>query len=102
MFTSDKRFAILASAVPTSTPATAPGSLNCLQSLDDVTFHTLDLFTGKISDKWTFKSDFIYLSHQAGVHLYEDLLAVVSVQNQTIHVLRIDVSCHIWHFAHTS
>ncbi|KAI9010101.1 De-etiolated protein 1 Det1-domain-containing protein [Hyaloraphidium curvatum] len=93
LFAADKRTLVLASAVPsTTTGAEArrnPSSLTCLPSLDDVTFWSVDVETGKTLGRRTFKSDFVYLSHLAGVHLYDDQLAVTSVQDQTIHILRI-------------
>lgn len=37
----------------------------------------------------TLKTDKIFLSHNQGLYLYEDTLAVLSVQHQTIHIFRI-------------
>lgn len=101
LFSEDKRVVILASAVPCGTTAPearrSPSSLSILPSLDDVTFWTVSMDTGKVLDKITFKGDFVYLSHMAGVHFYDGLLAVTSVQHQTIHVLEVSVGCQcVW------
>lgn len=40
-------------------------------------------------DKKIFHNDFINLAHNMGVYLYDDLLAVVSLRYQTIHILQI-------------
>lgn len=40
-------------------------------------------------DKKVFHSDFINLSHNMGVYLYDDMLAIVSLRYQTIHILQI-------------
>ena len=97
LFTDDKKIVIVVSAVPCGTTGPEarrnPSSLSILPTLDDVTFWSLDMATGKVLDKKTFKSDFIYLSHLAGVHLYGNQLAITSVQNQTIHILEVQVGC---------
>jgi hypothetical protein len=52
LFTTNKRHMILASAIPTSTPPQErirnPDSLSGLNSLDDITFHVLDIETGNV------------------------------------------------------
>ncbi|KAJ3282010.1 acid phosphatase det1 [Borealophlyctis nickersoniae] len=93
LFTADKRYMIVASAVQsTGTPEDGrryPNSLRCINSLDDVTFWILDLATGRISDKRTFKNDYIYLTNHAGVHLFGQILGITSVQNQAIYLLHV-------------
>lgn len=44
---------------------------------------------GDILDKKVFHYDFINLSYNMGVFLYEDLLAIVSLRFQRIHILQI-------------
>lgn len=50
---------------------------------------------GIILDKKVFHNDFINLAHNMGVYLYDDLLAVVSLRYQTIHILQIRESGNI-------
>ena len=40
-------------------------------------------------DKKVFCNDYVNLAHNMGVFLYDDLLAIVSLRYQTIHVLQI-------------
>ncbi|KAL2914408.1 acid phosphatase det1 [Polyrhizophydium stewartii] len=101
LFTLNKRHMILASAVPSGSSGREgrrfPHSLSCIKSLDNITFWVIDIETGDVCDKKVFKNDYIYLTHHAGVHLYEDLLGITSVQNQCIHVLHIKDSGQLVH-----
>lgn len=40
-------------------------------------------------DERIFHNDFVHLTHSMGVFLYDDLLAIVSLRYQTIHILQI-------------
>jgi len=44
---------------------------------------------GEILDKKVFSNDFVNLTHNMGVFLYDDLLAIVSLRYQTIHIIQI-------------
>ena len=57
--------------------------------LEDYTLHIINLHTGELSDLRQFKCDKIYLSHNQGLYMYGDTLAVLSVQQQTIHMFKI-------------
>lgn len=52
---------------------------------------------GFILDEKPFFKDYINLVHNAGVCLYDDLLAVLSLRYQTIHVLQIRDSGNLVH-----
>lgn len=58
-------------------------------ALEDYSLHLVDLVRGKLCDTKHFKVDKIYLSHNQGIYLYKDMLAVLSVQHQTIHIFQI-------------
>ncbi|XP_030513873.1 light-mediated development protein DET1 isoform X1 [Rhodamnia argentea] len=60
-----------------------------IPSIDKITFHLLRLRDGDTLDKKVFHNDFINLTHNMGVFLYDDLLAIVSLRFQTIHILQI-------------
>lgn len=60
---------------------------NC--PLEDYTLYIIDLIEGRITDSIEFKNDKIILSHNQGIYLYNDTLAVLSIQHQTIHVYHI-------------
>nr|SVE76877.1 EOG090X028J [Daphnia lumholtzi]SVE77473.1 EOG090X028J [Daphnia lumholtzi]SVE78103.1 EOG090X028J [Daphnia lumholtzi]SVE78731.1 EOG090X028J [Daphnia lumholtzi] len=57
--------------------------------LEDCSLHIVDIVNGKLCDTRTLKTDKIFLSHNQGLYLYDDTLAVLSVQHQTIHIFRI-------------
>ncbi len=59
--------------------------------LEDYSLHIIDLHTGRLCDTRTFKCDKIILSHNQGLYLYRNILAVLSVQQQTIHVFQVCV-----------
>lgn len=45
--------------------------------------------TGRVTDQIFFKVDKIYLSHNQGLYLYNNTLAILSVQHQTIHIYEL-------------
>lgn len=42
-----------------------------------------------VLDEKVFHNDFINLAHNMGVFLYDDLLAIVSLRYQTIHIVQV-------------
>lgn len=44
---------------------------------------------GVVLDEKIFHNDFINLVHNMGVFLYDDLLAIVSLRYQTIHIVQV-------------
>ena len=57
--------------------------------LEDCSLHIVDIINGRLCDTRTMKTDKIFLSHNQGLYLYNDILSVLSVQHQTIHIFRI-------------
>nr|XP_060473427.1 DET1 homolog [Panthera onca] len=57
--------------------------------LEDYSLHIIDLHTGRLCDTRTFKCDKVVLSHNQGLYLYKNILAILSVQQQTIHVFQV-------------
>lgn len=64
-------------------------SPNPRSPLEDYSLHLVDMVTGTLRDKRTFKTDKIFLSHNQGLYLYRDTLAVLSVQHQTVHIFKV-------------
>ena len=58
--------------------------------LEDYTIHCVDIEVGVHCDSLKFKNDKIFLSHNQGIYLHKDVLAILSVQHQTIHVYQLD------------
>lgn len=64
-------------------------SLSPRVPLEDYTLYLIDLRTGRLCDKRVFKTDKIFLSHNQGLYLHQQTLAVLSVQHQLIHLFLI-------------
>lgn len=67
-------------------------SPNQKSPLEDYSLHLVELETGRLCDTRHFKCDKIFLSHNQGLYLYKDTLAVLSVQQQTIHIFHVTSS----------
>ena len=65
-------------------------SLSPRVPLEDCTLYLIDVVQGRLCDKRTFKTDKIFLSHNQGLYLHNNLLAVLSVQHQLIHLFQIE------------
>lgn len=57
--------------------------------LEDYTLYIIDLITGIITDSHDFSVDKIILAHNQGLYLFENILSVLSIQHQTIHIFHI-------------
>ncbi len=62
--------------------------------LEDYTLHIVELETGRLKDSRKFHCDKIFLSLNQGLYLYRSTLAVLSVQQQTIHIFQITDEGH--------
>eukprot|EP00064_Thunnus_orientalis_P007300 superscaffoldBa00000800_g7320 len=99
LFTDDCRYVIVGSAVyvPEEPPPyffevyrnNESVTPNPRSPLEDYSLHIIDLHTGRLCDTRSFKCDKIILSHNQGLYLYRNILAVLSVQQQTIHVFQV-------------
>ncbi|KAK7891959.1 hypothetical protein WMY93_023922 [Mugilogobius chulae] len=99
LFTDDCRYVIVGSAVyvPEDPPPyffevyrnNESVTPNPRSPLEDYSLHIIDLHTGRLCDTRCFKCDKIILSHNQGLYLYRNILAVLSVQQQTIHVFQV-------------
>lgn len=57
--------------------------------VEDYTLYIIELKTGVITDSRDFTSDKIIFSHNQGLYLYENTLAVLSIQQQTIYIFHL-------------
>lgn len=64
-------------------------SPNARSPLEDYSLHVVEIETGRLVDSKRFKCDKIFLSHNQGLYLYKNILAVLSVQQQLIHIFHI-------------
>ncbi|XP_042408416.1 light-mediated development protein DET1-like isoform X1 [Zingiber officinale] len=73
----------------TSTTQTHEGAIHGLPSIDKITFHLVRLNDGVVMDEKSFCNDYVNLVHNTGVFLYENLLCILSLRHQTIHILQV-------------
>ncbi len=99
LFTDDGKFVIVGSAVYIpeephpyffdvyrNNESVSP---NTRSPLEHYTLHLVEIETGRHCDSRHFKCDKIFLSHNQGLYLYRDTLAILSVQQQTIHIYQV-------------
>ncbi|XP_074597130.1 de-etiolated protein 1 abo [Brevipalpus obovatus] len=98
LFTEDSRYVIVASAALANEGAhpiydevrnNESINLNYRRVLEDYCLHLIDIRSGKQCDSLSYKIDRIMLSHNQGIYLHKDVLAVLSIQHQTIHIYNI-------------
>ncbi|KAK8936493.1 Light-mediated development protein DET1 [Platanthera zijinensis] len=65
------------------------GTVNGVPCIEKITFHLVRLEDGVVLDVKVFFNDFINLSHSMGVFLHEDLLCIMSMRYQAIHIMQI-------------
>ncbi len=56
--------------------------------LENYSIYCVEVAEGILTDKIEFRVDKIFLSHNQGVYLYRNVLAVLSVQHQTVHLYK--------------
>ncbi|XP_002730892.1 DET1 homolog, partial [Saccoglossus kowalevskii] len=99
LFTDDGRFVIVGSAayvpeepypyffdVYRNNESVSP---NPRSPLEDYSLHVVDMYLGILCDSRQLKCDKVFLSHNQGLYLYRNILAVLSVQQQTIHIFQV-------------
>ncbi|XP_073385052.1 light-mediated development protein DET1 isoform X3 [Physcomitrium patens] len=74
---------------PDPNAAASNGSVPGVPSIEKITFLVVRFADGVITGRSVFKDDYIHLAHNAGVFLHEDLLAVLSIRFQCIHILQV-------------
>lgn len=57
--------------------------------LEDYSLYMVDLHNGRVTSQLDFKTDKIFLSHNQGLYLYNNTLAILSVQHQTIRIYEL-------------
>lgn len=84
--TNQGRFLFLSSSTKSNTNTNAEK----IPTFDKVSFHVIDLDRGMKCDELTFEKDFIWLTQNNGVCLYEDTIGILSVKNQVIHFFKVN------------
>ncbi|PKA50201.1 Light-mediated development protein DET1 [Apostasia shenzhenica] len=71
------------------------GAVSGVPSIERITFYLVRLEDGIVLDEKVFCNDFINLAHSMGVFLYDDLLCILSLRYQAIHILQVLDSGHL-------
>ncbi|XP_019090681.1 PREDICTED: light-mediated development protein DET1-like [Camelina sativa] len=91
-----RRFGLFAtSTAQIHDSAPSPDAVPGVPSIDKITFILVRLDDGVVLDERAFHHDFVNLAHNMGVFLYDDLLAILSLRYQRIHLLQIRDSGHL-------
>ncbi|XP_076815388.1 DET1 homolog [Clavelina lepadiformis] len=103
LFTDDGRYVLVVSAAITTvpTPDSQTGinydiysnnealNPNPRYPLEDYALHSVNILNGTLRCSVPFKCDKIFLSHNQGLYLFKNVLAVLSVQHQNIYVFHV-------------
>ncbi|KAL3625245.1 acid phosphatase det1 [Castilleja foliolosa] len=90
LYADKNRFGLFATSTAQSLDAPAvDGAIPGIPSIEKITFHLVRLDDGVILDERVFSNDYINLAHSMGVYLYDDLVSIVSLRYQRIHILQI-------------
>ncbi|XP_026664116.2 light-mediated development protein DET1 isoform X4 [Phoenix dactylifera] len=90
LYMESHQFGLFATSTAQSHDApTTEGAIDGVPSIERITFYLVRLEDGVILDEKAFCNDFVNLAQSMGVFLYEDLLCIMSLRYQTIHILQI-------------
>ncbi|CAI9098967.1 OLC1v1035707C3 [Oldenlandia corymbosa var. corymbosa] len=90
LYMESNQFGLFATSTTSIQGAPAVGdAVQGVPSVEKITFHLLRLEDGVVLDEKVFCNDYVNLAHSMGVFMYDDLLAVVSLRYQRIHILQI-------------
>lgn len=74
---------------PDANAAPTAGAVAGVPCIEKITFLVVRLADGVVTGREVFQDDYVQLGHNAGVFLHEDLLVILSVRFQRIHVKQI-------------
>lgn len=57
--------------------------------LERFTLHLVNVETGAVEDRFTLLNDFVELEGHAGVHMHGDMLCVLSIRHQILHIIKV-------------
>ncbi|CAO3599613.1 unnamed protein product [Absidia cylindrospora] len=87
---SNRKYMILASSSSTNEP-TSPRNLGTIDDLNDYTFYSIEVETGKSISQYNISSDFLRLNRNACVSVLGQMLAILSLKTQSIKLVLVDI-----------
>eukprot|EP00041_Stephanoeca_diplocostata_P011813 m.195639 g.195639 ORF g.195639 m.195639 type:complete len:547 (+) comp18681_c0_seq6:306-1946(+) len=109
LFVLESKFLVVASVAPcesqdeeiTTASADENDYVSNIRNLENTTFHVISMRTGKLCSQQTFEKDHISLAHNlannAGVSVRGNMIAILSLYRQEIHLFRIRESGQLQH-----
>ncbi|XP_074562830.1 light-mediated development protein DET1-like isoform X1 [Curcuma longa] len=89
LYLENHQFGLFATTTQSHELPSIDGTILGFPSIEKITFHLVRLNDGVIMDEKSFRNDYVSLIHSMGVFLYENLLCVLSLRYQTIHILQV-------------
>lgn len=71
---------------PVDEPLPAVASVPVLERF---TLHLVNVESGVVEDRYTLLNDFVELEGHAGVHMHGDMLCVLSIRHQILHIIKV-------------
>ncbi|KAK9804630.1 hypothetical protein WJX73_001191 [Symbiochloris irregularis] len=81
-------------AEPSGRPQSGAAEVHTVPFVARTTLHLVKLRSGQLLDTYTITDDFVSLSNNGGIHLYEDIMVVLAIRSQSIHVVQLRPSGH--------
>ncbi len=72
-------------------PTPLPAVRSC-PVLEHFTLYLVEVETGQVYDRFIMENDFVQLEANRGIHIFQDMLCILSLRNQTLNILRIQES----------
>eukprot|EP00911_Craspedida_sp_UC1_P000033 UC1_evm1s28 len=91
LFSQQSRYLLLASKEPGQAPSpAAPRHVPmAADRIKDTVLHVIDMITGAIVSRREFRGDHINLTHNEGIYLHRNIIAVLRIATQEIELLRL-------------
>lgn len=94
------RFLIFASFLSAPAPADddeqpipePPPALRACPLQRKFTLYLVEMETGRVYDRYMLENDYVHLSGHPGVHMYRNLLCILSLRHQTLYIVRVQES----------
>ncbi|CAN8062488.1 unnamed protein product [Agarophyton chilense] len=86
--TTSGKYLILASYQPQDPPQTGLPAVSWLPSLA-ITLYLVEVRTGLVADRYVLLDDYVKFDSHDGVHFYGDMLCILSMRHQLLHIVKI-------------
>ncbi|KAI8329752.1 De-etiolated protein 1 Det1-domain-containing protein [Chlamydoabsidia padenii] len=87
----NRKYMILASSKVINPLYAYPVTLGNVNGYSDYAFYSIDIETGQTIGQYTLSSDYLFLNQNACVSLYGQMLTILSLKNQEIILLLVDI-----------